>query len=463
MFASKLLAATFLDPPDTVPDLNSWDFLTDLDTGHETLTASDQSGHVSVAPHNMQSLSGMNTDAHAPSSQCTQGLTALERKQEKNRLAQKRFRQRKKERSSTTEVQLAETASELQMLKIRQRELEARNALLEQLANLNKQQKLQQGLQPGLCDLGGNEGCWQAQARTSLANVAETAMDGSAIVLTVYGYKQLVTMEEFAGMPITEFAKLYTAYARKQAQCLLEIADKPESPVMASLQRWSLEVASLFMALYINNPKGMDTIQASRMDSGLPSEPHPDQFHDSLLDAYDFTPSQTRDLLSLRRLFYGRVGQLVRERQALLAKMPVAGEITQRMKSQPVKVSFHEASDALGEMTETAAKLRTNALAESNAYKSFTGAFFTGIQTSKQRAISMVHPYPFVPDTTQVLEALARQCKEPSIRILMEPGEFDDLQHVANWEDVVKYHQDTSGPSKLHDHHPFLKDDAHLE
>ncbi len=35
-------------------------------------------------------------------------------------------------------------------------------------------------------------------------------MDGSAIVLTVYGHKQLVTMEEFAGMPITEFAKLYT-------------------------------------------------------------------------------------------------------------------------------------------------------------------------------------------------------------------------------------------------------------
>ena len=84
------------------------------------------------------------------------------------------------------------------------------------------------------------------------------------------------------------------------------------------------------------------------------------------------------------------------------------------------------------------------------------------IQTSKQRAISMVHPYPFVPDTTQVLEALARQCKEPSIYILMEPGQTDDLQHIANWEDVVKYNQDTSGPSKLHDHHPFLKDDAHL-
>ncbi len=60
-------------------------------------------------------------------------------------------------------------------------------------------------------------------------------------------------------------------------------------------------------------------------------------------EAYNFTSSQTQDLLCLRRLFYGRIGQLVRERQALLAKMPVAGEITQRMKSQPVKVGFHEA------------------------------------------------------------------------------------------------------------------------
>ncbi len=73
------------------------------------------------------------------------------------------------------------------------------------------------------------------------------------------------------------------AYARKQAQCLLEIADHQESPVMASLQRWSLEVASLFMALYINNPRAMDTIHASRMDTGLPSKSHRDQFHNSLL------------------------------------------------------------------------------------------------------------------------------------------------------------------------------------
>ncbi len=48
------------------------------------------------------------------------------------------------ERSSTTEAQLAETTSQLHNLKLKQKELEARNALLEKLARLDKQHKVQQ-------------------------------------------------------------------------------------------------------------------------------------------------------------------------------------------------------------------------------------------------------------------------------------------------------------------------------
>jgi hypothetical protein len=48
------------------------------------------------------------------------------------------------ERSTTTEAQLAETTSQLHNLKLKQKELEARNALLEKLARLDKQHKLQQ-------------------------------------------------------------------------------------------------------------------------------------------------------------------------------------------------------------------------------------------------------------------------------------------------------------------------------
>lgn len=56
--------------------------------------------------------------------------------------------------------------------------------------------------------------------------------------------------------------------------------------------------------------------------------------------ALDFTPSQTQDLLQLRRLLYGTAGQLLRERQALLDRMSAAEEKAQLIMSQPVKLGF---------------------------------------------------------------------------------------------------------------------------
>jgi len=51
----------------------------------------------------------------------------------------------------------------------------------------------------------------QDEAKAALAKITETAMEGSAVVLTVNGHKQLMTLDEFATMPIVEFAKLFTA------------------------------------------------------------------------------------------------------------------------------------------------------------------------------------------------------------------------------------------------------------
>ncbi len=56
--------------------------------------------------------------------------------------------------------------------------------------------------------------------------------------------------------------------------------------------------------------------------------------------AVAFTPSQVQDLLHLRCLFYQRLGQLSRQRQHLLHKMPEAGVTSQMTQSQPVKLGF---------------------------------------------------------------------------------------------------------------------------
>lgn len=64
----------------------------------------------------------------------------------------------------------------------------------------------------------------------------------------------------------------------------------------------------------------------------------------------DFTTSQTQDLLHLRRLFYGRLGQLRRERQTLLDRMPDVGAVPQHTRSQTVNPSFRHARYVLSQM-----------------------------------------------------------------------------------------------------------------
>ncbi len=73
------------------------------------------------------------------------------------------------------------------------------------------------------------------------------------------------------------------AYTHKQAQHLVEIEDDPDSPALASLQRWSLEITAVFTCLSITNPRVMDILSVSSMDTELQSEPHPDSFYDDLL------------------------------------------------------------------------------------------------------------------------------------------------------------------------------------
>lgn len=73
------------------------------------------------------------------------------------------------------------------------------------------------------------------------------------------------------------------AYTRKQAQCLVEIADMPDSPSLASLQRWSLEITAMFTCLTVTNPRVMDTLAESSMDGSSQTECFSDKHYDDML------------------------------------------------------------------------------------------------------------------------------------------------------------------------------------
>ena len=84
------------------------------------------------------------------------------------------------------------------------------------------------------------------------------------------------------------------------------------------------------------------------------------------------------------------------------------------------------------------------------------------ILTSIQSALTMVHQYPRGADLKVMLEVLAQQLKEPSIQRLSEPLEVDYLQHVADWQRIVKY-VDSLDATSLHGHTPLLEGSAQLD
>ena len=83
--------------------------------------------------------------------------------------------------------------------------------------------------------------------------------------------------------------------------------------------------------------------------------------------ALKYTEAQEQDLLHLRRLFYGKLGQLARERAALLSKMPVVCSVTER-ESVSFHLGYHHVNDQLAQTKEVSDQLCANHAEESSVY-----------------------------------------------------------------------------------------------
>ena len=89
--------------------------------------------------------------------------------------------------------------------------------------------------------------------------------------------------------------------------------------------------------------------------------------------ALQLTEAQQVDLIHLRRLFYGRVGALARERRQLLLKLPVSG----------ASESAPEASSRLADVRTVAQQLQDNSCTEFRMYLQLTSAYRRGVSKQK--------------------------------------------------------------------------------
>ena len=76
------------------------------------------------------------------------------------------------------------------------------------------------------------------------------------------------------------------------------------------------------------------------------------------------------------------------------------------------------------------------------------------LHTSRQLAAIIVHTHPWVPCKHHLLEELARQQKQAPVAQILAAAESDNLDHSADWEEVVSYLQ-TITPDNLHQYVPL--------
>ena len=84
--------------------------------------------------------------------------------------------------------------------------------------------------------------------------------------------------------------------------------------------------------------------------------------------AMQFTEAQQQDLMLLRRLFYGKLGVLARERKECLRRVPLGAAMTD-----------HEVNGRLAEVLSTAQELRDITAAEFQTKLQFTSAYRRGV------------------------------------------------------------------------------------
>ena len=84
--------------------------------------------------------------------------------------------------------------------------------------------------------------------------------------------------------------------------------------------------------------------------------------------ALQYTEAQEQDLLHLRRLFYGKLGQLARERAALLSKMPAACNVAENNEPISFHLGYRHVADQFALTKEVSDQLCANHAEESSVY-----------------------------------------------------------------------------------------------
>ncbi|GLI60214.1 hypothetical protein VaNZ11_002283 [Volvox africanus] len=381
--------------------------------------------------------------------------------QEKNRSAQRRFRQRQKEKMAYLESRTEVLNVQVEKLTQENDSLRNMNTMLEKVLNLREEHisNLQEAAKvfSNLNLRGDADGSGSEETGMGTDTAAKTVQDGmtmgaagggdsGAIVKTEDGTSSAsigmmdtlmttaipvglltrnghtlptnmdgatrFTAEAIRSMSSDEVIEAWKEYLKELSRYVVLAENIPPgqpvpAPVLSRITSITASMSELVHKVAMISPLNVKRLLATNMDLHA-MVPVPESHWARVLLVLGLSERQRRDLLGARERFLSKFEAIVQERTALM------GNLTQQ--AIPRSRVFADICSASLTAHEAADRLRANLQREHNINMEFVVFVFKGVLEMLQIAKAAVHSYPYYPDVlamSNVLHAQQPQSQQP--------------------------------------------------
>ncbi|KAF6254507.1 hypothetical protein COO60DRAFT_1703290 [Scenedesmus sp. NREL 46B-D3] len=326
--------------------------------------------------------------------------------QEKNRRAQRRFRERQKAKIQDLHQQIEELTHKVGSLQTENAALHSRTSILEKVLDMRNEQI--QVMQES------KEITQQVDEQTEGPPLTLTAVSGQSISLTTDMLKALSPEQIY---------KIYQTYIKELSSRLVELNQEAcaSEDITAQVEKLTKEVSFLLMRLSVVRPiETRKFIAVSRQY--LHNEEEAIDMWKSVVNSINLNDKQKLDIVRWKQLFMQKVEPIVDERKKL--NVQIQAHLPQAWDRPPE--SFHTRNAITYIKThEAVAKLRENLRSEHNVTIEFCAAVFKGVLNSFQMASLLVQAYPAVPDALAVASAVIADMNDKGQAL---PSALADMQ-----------------------------------
>ncbi|KAL3147225.1 hypothetical protein ABBQ32_002720 [Trebouxia sp. C0010 RCD-2024] len=326
---------------------------------------------------------------------------------EKNRKAQKRFRERQKSKLAESEDKVAAMTVQLEQLHADRVRLENRNSVLEKVLEMKEIEETKPST--------SSSGPVQFEvAHEAGQEVIDKFRLQQGLLLTVRPEQPIsLSIDQLRRLSWEEHAGVWRDYVNALAQCLVLANGDVNSPALERMSQLVQECLSLSAGVAVANPRGSFTFHSLKMDAASPTaaaQAPGQDFWERIVKELQLSPEIRQDIKLARRAYLTQLGFIIRERK----------ELIRSLEDNMPNASDHAAiSTRFLQSLDISTKLHQNMQQQHSCLLQFTMTVALRIADKFHGAILIVQSFPWSPDVLSIVNIIANEDSEPSAEVLL--------------------------------------------